>query len=66
MISKVRIYIILALFACTWYLLQITSAVQPVPIKKSLAQFPPQIGAYHLADTFQSSAEVLELLGVDD
>jgi EpsI family protein len=66
MISKIRILIILALFGCTWYLLQITSAVQAIPIKKSLEQFPTQIGAYHLADSFQSSSEVLKLLGVDD
>lgn len=66
MISKGRIVVVLAVFAITWYLLQITSEVAPVPIKKALGQFPHQIGRYHLSNSFQSSADVLELLGVDD
>lgn len=66
MISKIRVFIILSLVGCSWYLLQITSEVQPVPIKQSLSQVPNQIGHYSLADSFQSSADVLELLGVDD
>ena len=66
MISKGRVLIVLALFAITWYLLQMTSEVTPVPIKKALGLFPHQIGSYYLANSFQSSADVLELLGVDD
>jgi EpsI family protein len=66
MISKGRILIVLALFAVTWYLLQMTSEVTPVPIKKALAFFPHQVGNYHLSKSFQSSADVVEMLGVDD
>ena len=66
MISKARVAVVLTLFAVTWYLLQMTSGVHAVPIKQSLSLFPHQLGSYHLANSFQSSAEVLELLGVDD
>lgn len=66
MISKGRVFIVLALFAFTGYLLQMTSEVTPVPIKKPLGLFPHQVGDYHLSKSFQSSADVLELLGVDD
>lgn len=57
---------VLALFAATWYLLQATSTVMPVPIKKSLSLFPRELGEFRLTDTFQSSADVIQLLGVDD
>lgn len=66
MISKSRILIVLVLFAATWVVLHKTSQVTAVPIKKSLSSFPQQIGEYTLSDSFQSSAEVVELLGVDD
>ncbi|MBU1568762.1 MAG: EpsI family protein [Proteobacteria bacterium] len=66
MISKGRVFTVIALFAITWYLLQMTSEVTPVPIKKALALFPHQVGGYHLSKSFQSSAGVVELLGVDD
>ncbi|MDK9705910.1 MAG: EpsI family protein [Desulforhopalus sp.] len=66
MTNNIRVFAILALFAATWFMLRTTSAVTPVPIKKSLANFPHQVGEYHLAKTFQSSAEVLNMLGVDD
>lgn len=61
-----RVCVLIALFALTWYVLQHTSRVNPVEIKKSLSSFPQTIGSYRLSDSFQSSAEVLELLGVDD
>ena len=66
MISRGRVFIVLALFAVTGFLLQMTSEVTPVPIKKPLGLFPHQVGDYHLSKTFQSSADVLEMLGVDD
>jgi EpsI family protein len=66
MISKGRVFIVLALFAATGFLLQMTSEVTPTPIKKALGLFPHQIGDYHLSKSFQSSSDVLELLGVDD
>jgi EpsI family protein len=66
MISKGRVVTVLALLAVTWYILQTTTEVTAVPVKKSLSLFPKQIAGYHLSNSFQSSAEVLEMLGVDD
>jgi EpsI family protein len=66
MISKTRAIIVLSLFALTWYVLQSTSEVTAVPIKKPLSAFPHQLNGYTLANTFQSSSDVLKLLGVDD
>lgn len=66
MLSKARVTIVLTLFAITWYLLQLTSGVKAVPIKQTLSHFPHQVGGYRLANSFQSSAGVLQLLGVDD
>lgn len=53
-------------FAMTWYFLQTTSEVMEVPIKKPLSFFPTQVGNYHLSKSFQSSADVVQMLGVDD
>ena len=64
--GKGRFFIVLLLFAATWYILQVTSTVTPVPIKKSLSSFPEHIGDFTLSRSFQSSADVLKLLGVDD
>lgn len=66
MISKARVLIIITLLAATWYTLQATSQVTATPIKKSLSLFPHQIADYHLSNSFQSSAGVIEMLGVDD
>jgi EpsI family protein len=61
-----RTAILVLLFAATWYLLQISSSVQPIPIKKSLSTFPGKMGDFSFSTSFQSSADVLKLLGVDD
>lgn len=66
MIAKVKVTVVLLLFAMTWVVLQTSSEVHVVPIKKTLSSIPQTIGNYHLASSFQSSSEVLELLGVDD
>ncbi len=66
MISKGRVLVVLALLAVTWYVLQTTSEVTATPIKKSLSSFSHQIADYHLSNSFQSSADVLKMLGVDD
>lgn len=66
MLSKARVLIVLILFALTWYAMQSTSEVRPIPIKQSLSTFPHTIGEYSLSNSFQSSAEVIEMLGVDD
>jgi EpsI family protein len=46
--------------------MQSSSEVKAVPIKKSLSAFPHTIGEYSLSNAFQSSSEVIEMLGVDD
>ncbi len=66
MISKGRVIIVLAMLAATWYVLQTTSEVAAIPIKKPLSLFPHQIADYHLSNSFQSSSEVIKMLGVDD
>lgn len=63
---KGRILIVLLLFAATWYILQVTSSVTRIPIKKPLGFFPEQIGEYRLNTSFQSSSGAVKLLGVDD
>ncbi len=62
----VRFALVLLLLAATALLLQQTGAVRPVAIKKNLSGFPHTIGSWRLADTFQSSGDVVEMLGVDD
>ncbi len=65
-IQPFRVVIVLLLFAATWIFLNSSSGVKPVPIKNALSGFPQSIGSYRLSNSFQSSAGVLELLGVDD
>lgn len=65
-INIIRVAIVLTLFGITWFLLKSTSAVVPVAIKKPLSSFPQVVGNYRLSDSFQSSADVIELLGVND
>lgn len=61
-----RIFIIFAMLALTWYFLQSTSTVAPVAIKKPLSSFPQVVGEYRFSNSFQSSSDVIEMLGVDD
>ncbi len=61
-----RVVTVLVLFGLTWYLLQMTTSVARINIKKSLSTFPHEIGEYRLSNSFQSSAAVIEMLGVDD
>ncbi len=61
-----RALLIFVMFGLTWYILQLTTTVSPVVINRSLSSFPQVIGDYRLSKSFQSSAGVLELLGVDD
>ncbi|MFC1830678.1 exosortase C-terminal domain/associated protein EpsI [Thermodesulfobacteriota bacterium] len=65
-ISSFRVAILLVCFGLTWYLLQSTATVSAVSIRQPLSTFPKKIGGFVLTDTFQSSADVLELLGVND
>lgn len=65
-VSPIRVVVLLCILSVTWLILESTTTVEPVEIKKSLAEFPKKIGDYELTDSFQSSTGVLELLGVDD
>lgn len=60
-----RASFVVLLLAVTWFLLRDSAEVNPVPIKKALSNFPHVIGPYRLSDSFQSSSDVVELLGVD-
>lgn len=65
-IHPARIVIILLLIGITSAYLHTSSTVQPVPIKKSLSHFPKTIGSYTLSNSLQSSADIIEMLGVND
>lgn len=65
-IHPARIVVLLLLIGVTWVYLQKSSSVRPVPIKKSLSNFPQTISSYRLSNSFQSSADVIEMLGVND
>ena len=64
--NKGRVFLVLLLFAATWYAMNVSSGVKAIPIKHSLADFPRQLGDYRLSDAFQSSSEEVKMLGVDD
>lgn len=66
MIPKKNIFIVLLLILGTWYALQNSSSVTAIPIKQRLASFPTTIGQWHRIHSSTSSADVVELLGVDD
>ncbi len=61
-----RVVLVLLLIGTAWFLLHSSSTVKSIPILKPLSEFPKKIGSYQLSDSYQSSAGVLELLGVDD
>ncbi len=61
-----RFTVVLVLLAVTAFFLRQTGEVRPVAIRKSLTQFPQTIGSWRLAESFQSSSDVVELLGVDN
>lgn len=65
-IHPLRVLILLLIIGGTWVIIQWPSMIRPVPIKQSLSQFPKTIGAYTLSNSLQSSADVIELLGVHD
>jgi len=64
--TKGRTFLILLLFAATWYTLNVTTEVKDTPIKRTLADFPQRLGDYRLSDTLQSSSAELKILGVND
>lgn len=66
MANSWRVGIVLLLIGACWFILASSAEVTMVPIKRSLSLFPQTIGDYRLSNALQSSAEVIELLGVDD
>jgi EpsI family protein len=66
MIPKKNTIIVILLILGTWFALQNSSSVTAVPIKQKLASFPKNIGQWHRIYSSTSSADVVELLGVDD
>ena len=66
MANSWRAGIVLLLIGACWFILASSAEVTMVPIKRSLNLFPQTIGDYRLSNSLQSSAEVIELLGVDD
>lgn len=66
MIPKKNTIIVVLLIIGTWFALQNSSSVTSVPIKQRLASFPKTIGQWHKIHSSTSSADVVELLGVDD
>ena len=66
MISGKRIILIITIFAATWLTLRNSSTVQQVPIKQPLSLFPEQLGSWHRISSNQLSAEVIDILKMDD
>ena len=66
MIPKKVTIIVLLLTLGTWFLIQNSTSVTAVPIKKSLASFPKTIGQWKMVHSSQSAENVIEMLGVDD
>ncbi len=63
---KIRTFILLILFGCTWYIIHNGKTVKPVPIKRPLADFPRQIGTWNVINVIPSSDDVVCMLGVTD
>ncbi len=66
MIPKRNTLIVILLLLGTWFVIQNSSSVNAVPIKQQLASFPKIIGQWHRVHESTSSADVVEMLGVDD
>ena len=66
MIPKKNTIIVILLILGTWFALQNSSSVTAIPIKQSLSSFPTTIGQWKRVHSSTSSADVVELLGVDD
>lgn len=66
MLSNLRIAIILLLFGCAFWVIQISDSTREVPVKKPLSQFPEKIGDWKLVDSRLLSDSTVAMLGVDD
>ncbi len=65
-IALPRVLLVLALLACTFFLLQNVSGTRRTPIKQPLAKFPVTLGDWQAKSSRESSEAVIKLLGVDD
>lgn len=65
-ISLPRTFILLALFAATFFLLKDVSGVHRTSIIKPLALFPANLGEWKKVSLRKSGEEVIKILGVDD
>lgn len=66
MIPKKSTLTVVLLILGTWFVIQNSSSVSAVPIKQQLASFPITLGQWHRVHASTSSADVVEMLGVDD
>jgi len=65
-LSNIHISIVLVLFALTFWAIQSSGSVTETPIKKSLSEFPKQIGDFKYVDNIYFSDGIINMLGVDD
>jgi hypothetical protein len=63
---KIRAFILIILFGFIGYIVHHGKTVKPVPIKRPLAEFPRQIGKWHVDRVITSPDAVVEMLGVTD
>ncbi|MCK5232068.1 MAG: EpsI family protein [Desulfobulbaceae bacterium] len=66
MSTNTRLIIVLVLFGLTFISLQFVQSAQIVPIKRTLTEFPAEIGEWKRTNVIQSSDAVVEMLGLDD
>lgn len=65
-ISPYRVFLVLVLFAATFFSLQGVSGTVRTPIKQSLAKFPTTLGEWKVISNRASTEAVIQMLGVDD
>ncbi|MGV1098208.1 exosortase C-terminal domain/associated protein EpsI [Thiovibrio sp. JS02] len=65
-ISPLRLALVLGAFALVFLLLRGVSGIGATPALQPLSNFPAVLGPYRLQGTQQSSAAVVEMLGVTD
>lgn len=65
-ISPYRVFLVLVLFAATFFALQGVSGTVRTPIKQSLAKFPTTLGEWKVISSRASTEAVIQMLGVDD
>jgi len=66
MLSNFRIAIVVFLSSFTFWMIQVSQFVKETPIKRSLDEFPKQIGKWTQVNTRLLSDPVAKMLGVDD